>query len=132
MTDDKYKQWKELQDQFSDLSPHLNYNQEWKQNQRTLQDLLNGVDAIFLKLRDSQEDVITVEVGMGMTKMAESLMIYEELIKSHKNDLESMGGISEEDSLKLQITMDRRAKLIQTLSNILKKISRDRRTISFN
>ena len=33
------------------------------------------------------------------------------------------GGISEEMSLKLQVQMERRSKIIQTLSNILKKIS---------
>jgi hypothetical protein len=35
----------------------------------------------------------------------------------------SLDGMSETESLRLQMTMDRRSKLMATLSNILKKIS---------
>jgi hypothetical protein len=48
----------------------------------------------------------------------------------HKMD--TLGGLSEELSLKLQILMDRRAKIIQTLSNILKKISQTSDTLISN
>lgn len=44
----------------------------------------------------------------------------------------TMGGISEEMSLKLQIQMERRSKIIQTLSNITKKISDTRETTARN
>jgi len=47
-------------------------------------------------------------------------------------DLLSMGGLSEEDSLRLQIAMDRRAKTIQTLSNIIKKTSQTQDSIIQN
>lgn len=40
-----------------------------------------------------------------------------------ESKLKSLGGLSAEISLKLQIALERRAKIIQTLSNILKKIS---------
>ena len=48
----------------------------------------------------------------------------------HKRD--TLSGLSEELSLKLQLLMDRRAKIIQTLSNILKKISRTSDTLISN
>ena len=131
MPDTKYEQWEDLKDEFLNLSPYFNRNQEWKSNQQSIKDLLNGVDAIFLKLRDSQKDVLTVEVGMGRN-ISQTLMRYEELIKSHKSNLESMGGISEETGLKLQIAMERRSKIIQTLSNILKKISQTSDAITNN
>ena len=44
-------------------------------------------------------------------------------IATMKNDLDSLSELSEEESLRLQIAMDRLSKLMSTLSNILKKIS---------
>jgi hypothetical protein len=40
-----------------------------------------------------------------------------------KNDLDSMSEMGEMESLRLQMAMDRRSKMMSTLSNILKKIS---------
>ncbi len=40
-----------------------------------------------------------------------------------KSAVDALGELSEEDMLRLQMTMDRESKLIETLSNILKKIS---------
>jgi hypothetical protein len=48
----------------------------------------------------------------------------------HKMD--TLNKLSEELSLKLQLLMDRRAKIIQTLSNILKKISQTSDTLISN
>jgi hypothetical protein len=47
----------------------------------------------------------------------------EDALDALKAELDSMSEIGESDSLRLQIMLDRRAKLIQTLSNMLKKIS---------
>jgi hypothetical protein len=46
--------------------------------------------------------------------------------------LDSMSELSEITSLRLQITMDRRSKLIETLSNILKKIDATSETLIQN
>ncbi len=43
--------------------------------------------------------------------------------KQLQGDLDSLNDMSETQSLELQMTMDRRSKLIDTLSNVLKKIS---------
>jgi len=40
-----------------------------------------------------------------------------------KNQLDSVSEMSEMTSLRLQMAMDRRSRLLQTLSNIMKKIS---------
>jgi hypothetical protein len=44
-------------------------------------------------------------------------------IRSLKDALDSMNEMSETTSLRLQMTMDRRSKFIETLSNLLRKIS---------
>lgn len=45
------------------------------------------------------------------------------LLDDFKGDLDRMNEMSEMTSLRLQMTMDRRSKFIQTLSNIMKKMS---------
>ena len=47
----------------------------------------------------------------------------EEIYRDTDSDDDGFGDMGEEDSLRLQTTMDRQAKMIQTLSNIMKKIS---------
>jgi hypothetical protein len=49
-----------------------------------------------------------------------------------KGKLDSMNEMSEMTSLRLQMTMDRRSKIIQTLSNIMKKIGTTQETIVKN
>ncbi len=53
-------------------------------------------------------------------------------VEEKEQELDSLGGLSEELSLKLQILTDRRSKIIQTLSTILKKISQTSDTIIAN
>ncbi len=53
----------------------------------------------------------------------EDLPMLEELSKKETKGIFGGSGISQEMSLSLQITMDRRSKVTQTLSNIMKKIS---------
>ncbi|MBL0131266.1 MAG: hypothetical protein IPP43_09260 [Chitinophagaceae bacterium] len=43
-----------------------------------------------------------------------------------------MNGLSEMSSIRLQMTMDRRSKIISTLSNIMKKISKTQDSIIQN
>lgn len=45
------------------------------------------------------------------------------MVDTMKNDLDSMSEMGEMESLRLQMAMDRRSKMMSTLSNILKKIS---------
>jgi hypothetical protein len=49
-----------------------------------------------------------------------------------KNDLDSMSEMGEMESLRLQMAMDRMSKLMQTLSNLSKKISDTNATITQN
>jgi hypothetical protein len=53
-------------------------------------------------------------------------------IDSVKNDLDSMSEMGEMESLRLQMAMDRMSKLMQTLSNLLKKISDTQQSIIQN
>ncbi len=53
-------------------------------------------------------------------------------VEEKEQEMDSLGGLSEELSLKIQILMDRRSKIIQTLSTILKKISQTSDTIITN
>lgn len=54
------------------------------------------------------------------------------LVDQIKNDLDSMSEMGEMESLRLQMAMDRRSKLMSTLSNILKKISKTADEITQN
>lgn len=49
-----------------------------------------------------------------------------------KTDLESMSEIGEMESLRLQMAMDRTAKMMSTLSNLLKKISDTQQSVVQN
>ena len=53
-------------------------------------------------------------------------------VEEMEHKMDTLSGLSEELSLKLQILMERRAKIIQTLSNILKKISQTSDTLIAN
>ena len=55
-----------------------------------------------------------------------------EILGKYESDLESLRRLLEELSLKLQVMMDRRSKIIQTISIILKKISSSEDTIINN
>lgn len=61
-----------------------------------------------------------------------TLVELDKYVEEMEQELDSLGGLSEELSLKLQILTDRRSKIIQTLSNILKKISQTSDTIIAN
>ena len=56
----------------------------------------------------------------------------EDAIATMKDDLDSLSDLSEEESLRLQMAMDRLSKLMSTLSNILKKISDTTDSIAAN
>jgi hypothetical protein len=57
---------------------------------------------------------------------------FDKYVEEMEHKMGTLGGLSEELSLKLQLLMDRRAKIIQTLSNILKKISQTSDTLIAN
>ena len=54
------------------------------------------------------------------------------LLDALKNDLDSMSEMSEMESLRLQMAMDRLSKMMSTLSNVLKKISATANSITQN
>lgn len=53
-------------------------------------------------------------------------------VETLKGDLESMNEMGEMDSLRLQMAMDRMSKMMETLSNILKKMSETDESITQN
>ena len=61
-----------------------------------------------------------------------TLVELDKYLEEMEHEMDSLGGLSEELSLKLQIMTERRSKIIQTLSNILKKISKTSDTIITN
>lgn len=56
----------------------------------------------------------------------------DDLIVSMKNDFDSLTEISEMESLRLQLAMDRLSKLMSVLSNLIKKMSDTAETITQN
>jgi hypothetical protein len=85
--------------------------------------------AVTCQLRISypKTPTITNKDAKNMT-----LVELDKYVEEKEQELDSLGGLSEELSLKLQILMDRRSKIIQTLSNILKKISQTSDSIISN
>jgi len=55
-----------------------------------------------------------------------------DVIAGTKSDLDSMSDLSDSESLKLQMAMDRLSKMMSSLSNILKKMSDTADTITQN
>ena len=75
-----------------------------------------GVRRKFAQVSNEQSNLFSFYV---LAEVARILMLPNEL----NEKLDGMGGMSSESSLRLQMTLDRRSKLISTLSNIMKKIS---------
>ncbi len=80
-----------------------------------------------LRISYPKTPAITNKNAKNMT-----LVELEKYVEEKEQELDSLGGLSEELSLKIQILMDRRSKIIQTLSTILKKISQTSDTIITN
>ena len=59
------------------------------------------------------------EIGDSLTTQKAAT----DLIAGTRSDLDSMSDISEGESLKLQMAMDRLSKMMNTLSNMLKKMN---------
>jgi hypothetical protein len=55
-----------------------------------------------------------------------------DIIASMRSDLDSMSELSEMESMRLQMAMDRLAKMMSTLSNLMKKMSDTSATIVAN
>jgi len=72
---------------------------------------------------------VTVDLYDSKIDMVEQLRAIEDELKGK---LDSMSEIGEMTSLRLQMAMERRAKFIATLSNMLKKISRTQDTLVQN
>ena len=80
-----------------------------------------------LRIRYPKTPTITHKNTKNMT-----LVELDKYVEEMEHELDSLGGLSEELSLKLQILTERRSKIIQTLSTILKKISQTSDTIIAN
>ena len=95
-------------------------------NEGGLLDLAKAQVALhFVDLSVLQSDLLVFYV---LEELAQLLVAQDDLNKK----LDSMNEMSETTSLRLQMMMDRRSKLISTLSNLLKKISTTQDTIVQN
>ena len=79
----------------------------------------------FAQLSSAQFNLLRFYVLAKLTRILSSPAIL-------KKRLEAMNDMSEETSLRLQMMMDRRSKIMQMLSNIMKEISRTQDSIVRN
>jgi hypothetical protein len=82
------------------------------------------------KLLKAANDLQVVRISSSVNALTrdahESLSAQTEmsnLVDQIKSDLDSMSELSQLDSLRLQMAMDRMSKMLSTLSNLLKKMS---------
>ncbi len=108
-----------------------------KQQQREIlskmqkQQSMNSVQLDSFKLLRSKTIALQKHQNPDTVKYIRSVILKKEpsktdigaMIEQTKADLDSMSEMSEMESLKLQMVMDRRSKFMSTISNILKKIS---------
>lgn len=77
-----------------------------------------------------------VDLKFQLKQFSDSVSITKQeidnLTASMKNDLDKMSDMGESESLRLQMAMDRLSKMMNTLSNILKKISDTSQSITQN
>ena len=81
----------------------------------------------YLKIRYPKTPKIVYKNAKNM-----NLAELDKYVEDMEHKMDTLSGLSEELSLKLQLLMDRRSKIIQTLSNILKKISQTSETLISN
>jgi Arc/MetJ-type ribon-helix-helix transcriptional regulator len=79
---------------------------------------------VFIPVEDpcSESGVKLIETDLHKGRITE-LSILESIRDDLRDKLDSLSEVSEMESLRLQMIMDRRSKMIQTLSNIMKKMS---------
>lgn len=72
------------------------------------------------------------ELGANTASAQSALTDLDQEMQQLKRQLDSLGDLSQTDSLRLQNAMDRMSQLMSTLSNILKKISDTAQSITQN
>jgi len=97
-------------DSNADLKDIMNEMQNNQKKKRETRKLLNSLD---------QRISLCARGGCGRTALSQLKVERENL----KNNLDSLSEMGEQESLRLQMAMDRMSKMMSTLSNILKKIS---------
>lgn len=81
----------------------------------------------FVQLTIEQSNLLSFYVLAEVTRI---ITVPDEL--KGKLDIESMGGLSEEISMRLQMMLDKRSKVIRPISNIMKEISSTQDTLVQN
>ena len=84
-------------------------------------DLLNR-KTVALKQRQNPDTLKLVRTSSRVKTVSKSEM--DAMVTKLKSDLDSMSEMGEMQSLRLQMAMDRMSKMMSTLSNLLKKISK--------
>ena len=78
---------------------------------------------------DSGVRLVPTDLSPGAITSVDQLQAVQQQLQ---NQLDSMSEMSEMTSLRLQMAMDRRSKMLETLSNIMKRISKTSETITQN
>lgn len=78
-----------------------------------------AVEEAFVEVVESTEMQAEADSEVEMERPSDN----SDLKEGEEGELDTLGGISEEMSLRLQIQMERKQKVIQTLSNTIKNIS---------
>jgi hypothetical protein len=73
-----------------------------------------------------------VPPGLGPIEGSGNLTGYDLFIETKKNEYDSLSELSEEQGLRLQTFMTRRAKMLETLSAMMKKMSQSKEAINQN
>ena len=127
----EYEHWQVLRNEYLNLKPTFDHNQEWKDNLQSIADLLHEVDAIFRELKDSQAEIMS---NQEMARnFAQILDRNRELIERKMRHLESMEyNTRETDLVNLQSALSRKQQVVKLLSGILVKINETRNAIIRN
>lgn len=115
------KALKEQKEKLRNLIENANKQQTISALQMDSIDLLNR-KTVALKQRQNPDTIKLVRTSSRVKTVSKSEM--DALVAKLKNDLDSMSEMGEMESLRLQMAMDRMSKMMSTLSNLLKKISK--------
>ncbi len=115
------KSLKEQKEKLRNMIANANKQRTLSAVQMDSIDLLNR-KTVALKQRQNPDTIKLVRSSSRVKTVSKNEM--DAIVTKLKNDLDSMSEMGEMESLRVQMLMDRRSKILSTLSNLLKKISK--------
>lgn len=115
------KSLKEQKEKLRNMIANANKQRTLSAVQMDSIDLLNR-KTVALKQRQNPDTIKLVRSSSWVKTVSKNEM--DAIVTKLKNDLDSMSEMGEMESLRMQMLMDRRSKIMSTLSNLLKKISK--------